>query len=790
MTVPRSIGVYDIERELGRGGMGVVYRGIDRRLDRAVAIKVLHDHLRRDATFFSRFEREAKALAALSHPNIASILALEESDGLWYMVLEFVTGRSLADRLSIGPIPLAEALDLNAQVVRAVEAAHRQRIIHRDLKPSNIHVRDDGMVKVLDFGLSKTMPDVGAETEAATLVAGAATVDGHMLGTPGYMSPEQARGRPVGPAGDIFSWGCILYECLTGGQAFGGESIADCVAAVLRSEPDWSAVPRETPRRVEDLLRACLAKRVEDRPASFGDVRRELELAIAETSTIGRSIAAIEMSRPTKRTTISTTNLPEPATAMVCRDRDVASIASKLETPGVVTLSGPPGHGRTRLAIAAARHVASAFEAGRWLVRCDRRLPPGATGSLLAAAMGAPEDRDHGLEHGLITTIGDRSILIVVDDAHVDATVVTLIEQLTESCPNLRVLATAPEGLGIAGERIHVVRPLASPSPTDESAISTPGSFEGAGMFMQRATALGSARPSPTEAATIATLCRKIGGSPLAIQLMASRPSSVSLDALSQQMDVRLRLTSAVPMTTPQQARLSAVSSWRLDLLSAAERAVFRRLRAFAGAFRPEALTAVCADSQSVSATAAIAAFQSLASSGIINEETPSTPSPGERRYRMSASLLAAAEDALDASGERSAVFDRHLRYYCDVASRHAPELNGRHGERALTAMIADLADLTAALWWGLTPGADSQACVRLAAALGPMWAAARQWRHGWGWLDRVLAMCVALGPSEDQARVLESAGRLAQAFGDEAGSEHALERSRAMLAALGKGSA
>ncbi len=788
MTVPRSIGVYDIERELGRGGMGVVYRGIDRRLDRAVAIKVLHDHLRRDSTFFSRFEREAKALAALSHPNIASILALEECDGLWFMVLEFVTGRSLADRLSIGAIPLAETLDISAQVVRAVEAAHRQRIIHRDLKPGNIHVRDDGMVKVLDFGLSKTLPDIGMESEAATVVAGGGTIDGHMLGTPGYMSPEQARGRPVGPPGDIFSWGCILYECLTGGQAFGGESIADCVAAVLRSEPDWSAMPRETPRRVEELLRACLAKRIEDRPASFSEVRNELETAIAETSTIGRSIAAIEMARPTKRTALPTTNLPEPTAAMVCRDRDVTAIASKLETPGVVTLTGPAGQGRSRLALGAARHVAGAFEGGRWLVRCDRRLPPGAVGSLLAAAIGAAEDRDRGLEAGLVAAIADRPILIVVDDAHIDATSVALMEQLAESCPGLRVLATAPEGLGVEGERVHIVRPLASPSPTDEAAVATPGSFEAAGMFMQRASAAGSARPSPAEAATIATLCRKIGGLPLAIQLMASRPSSVTLDALSQQVDVRLRLASATA-TTPQQARLSAVVSWRLDLLSSAERAVFRRLRAFAGAFRPEAVAAVCADGHIVSATAAMAAFQSLAAQGIINEETPHSPTPGERRYRMSATLLAAAEDALDEAGERPVVFDRHLRYFCDVASRHAPELNGRHGERALAAMVADLADLTAALWWGLSPGADSQACVRLAAAMGPMWAAARQWRHGWGWLDRVLAMCAAFEPSEDQARVLESAGRLAQAFGDEAGSEHALERSRAMLAALGKGS-
>lgn len=786
MSMPKTIGAYEIERELGRGGMGVVYRGIDRRLDRPVAIKVLHDHLRRDGAFFSRFEREAKALASLSHPNIASILALDECDGLWFMVLEFVTGRSLADRLSIGPVPMAEALDLNTQVARAVEAAHRQRIIHRDLKPANVHIREDGMVKVLDFGLSKTMPEVspeGASTEAATVV-GAATIEGHMLGTPGYMSPEQARGKPVGPAGDVFSWGCILYECLTGSQAFAGDSIADCVAAVLRSDPDWSALPRETPSRVEELLRRCLAKRAEDRPATVTEVRKELELAIAETSSIGRSIAAMESSRPKRRTAAPTTNLPEPSFGVVARDRDIAVLSQKLESPGVVTITGPGGHGKSCLALAVARSVAGKFEAGRWLVRCDRRLPPSASASLLAAGMGVAEDREHGLEAGLASAIGQQQVLLVFDDVDADAGV--LIERLVEACPEIRVLATSVDPLGIAGERMHPLRPLAAPSPTDQAALDTPGSFEAAGLFMQRMVAGGAARPSSAEAGVIATLCRKVGGSPLAVQLLSSRPSSVSMDALSHQIDVRMQLAAANPLTTVHQARLGSVIAWRLDLLTPVERAVFRRLRAFAGAFRSESVSHVCADGATVSATAAVAGFQSLVACGIVTQETPHSPGPGERRYRLSASLLAAADDALHEAGERSEVFDRHLRHMAEIAHRHAPDLNGRHGERALSALTADLADLMAALWWGLTPGADAAACVRLAAALGPTWAALRQWRTGWGWLDRVLAMCATHDPSEDQARVLESVGRLAQAFGDEAGSEHALERSRAMLVALG----
>lgn len=789
MTLPRTIGRYEIEQELGRGGMGVVYRAIDPRLERAVAIKVLHEHLLRDSAFFSRFEREAKALAALSHPNIASILALEESQGQWYMVLEFVTGKTLADRLVIGAMPVPESLDVTTQIARALEAAHRARIMHRDLKPANVYIRDDGMVKVLDFGLSKMLAAGGAEaltSEDATVVGGRATVEGQMLGTPGYMSPEQARGQPVGPAADVFSWGCVLYECLSGAQAFAGETIADCIAAVLRSEPDWSALPRETPTRVEHVLRACLAKRPDDRPASMTAVRAELELAVAETSSIGRSMAAIEAHRPTKRTSPVTTNVADSPWPLLCRDGDVSSILQKLSQPGVVTLVGPSGLGKTRMVIAVSRRAADQFPAGRWFVRADRRLPPGAVESHLAAVMRITEDRERGLTRGLLSSIGDEAMLIVIDDAQDEESIGAFVEAVAATCAHARILVVANEALGVSGERSHLIRPLAAPNPNDQSAIATPGSFEAAGLFMQRASTSGT-RPSAEDAPAIATLCRRVGGSPLAVQLLASRPESATLDAALQQFEVRLKLAAANPFMSPHEARLSAVVAWSLDLLSPAERVLFRRLRAFAGAFRPESIVPVCVEGELSSPTAASAAFQTLVARGIVVEEVPAVRTAGERRYRMSRSLTMAAESALAASGERAALFNRHLRCFADLAHQHAPSLTGQAGDRALAALVADYPDLLAAMSWALTPEADAHAGVRLAAALGPTWAALGQWRTGWQWLDRVLAVTASLGPSQDRAKVLEAAGRLAHAFGDDAGSEHAMRQSRDMLAALAK---
>ncbi|HEX4914053.1 MAG TPA: serine/threonine-protein kinase, partial [Vicinamibacterales bacterium] len=296
MTPNTRLGPYEITSQIGAGGMGEVYRARDSKLKREVAIKVLPDDVSADRERLARFQREAEVLASLNHPNIAHIHGLEESNGTIALVMELVEGEDLAQRLTRGAIPIDEALAIAKQIADALEAAHEQGIIHRDLKPANIKVRDDGTVKVLDFGLAKALePGVGnrepgaghtlansptitspAMTRLRQGYGGQATQPGIILGTAAYMSPEQAKGKVVDKRTDIWAFGCVLFEMITGRRAFDGEDVTDTIAAVVTREPDWSLLPAATTAGVRRLLARCLVKDRKQRLRDIGDAHHEL----------------------------------------------------------------------------------------------------------------------------------------------------------------------------------------------------------------------------------------------------------------------------------------------------------------------------------------------------------------------------------------------------------------------------------------------------------------------------------------------------------------------------------
>jgi serine/threonine protein kinase len=277
LAIGSHIGPYEIASPIGAGGMGEVYRARDTRLDRDVAIKVLPDALAADPERIARFEREAKTLAAFNHPNIAQIHGVEESGSVRALVMEFVDGPTLAERIARGPMPLDEALPIARQIAEALEAAHEHGIVHRDLKPANIKLSEDGAVKVLDFGLAKALdpssssgPHTGALTNSPTLTSPALmTGVGTLIGTAAYMSPEQARGRAVDKRTDIWAFGAVLYEMLTGRRAFDGDDVTDMIAAVVKSTPNWSALPPDAPAPLVRLVQKCLDK---DQRARVGDI--------------------------------------------------------------------------------------------------------------------------------------------------------------------------------------------------------------------------------------------------------------------------------------------------------------------------------------------------------------------------------------------------------------------------------------------------------------------------------------------------------------------------------------
>jgi eukaryotic-like serine/threonine-protein kinase len=301
LSTGTKLGFYEIVAPIGAGGMGEVYCARDAKLGRDVALKVLPEAFAHDAERMARFQREAKVLASLNHANIASIYGLEDSGGTHALVMELVEGPTLADRIKRGAIPVDESLRIAKQITEALEYAHERGIVHRDLKPANVSVTNDDVVKILDFGLAKALQDKATSFENAhiddllhrreNLIGDSASTDiansptlseimtrpGILLGTAAYMSPEQAKGKAVDRRADIWAFGCVLYEMLTGQMAFRGESATDTLAAVIKEEPDWSRLPVGTPIRVRVLLQRCLQKDPKQRLQAIGEARISLD---------------------------------------------------------------------------------------------------------------------------------------------------------------------------------------------------------------------------------------------------------------------------------------------------------------------------------------------------------------------------------------------------------------------------------------------------------------------------------------------------------------------------------
>ena len=321
---------YDVIALIGEGGMGQVYRATDTKLNRDVALKILPDAFAADPDRLARFQREAQVLASLNHPGIAQIYGTEEdkADGTRALVLELVEGPTLADRIAHGAMPIEEALPIARQIAEALEAAHEAGVIHRDLKPANIKVREDGTVKVLDFGLAKAL-DTAPESDPSqspTLTA-AATQMGVIMGTAAYMSPEQARGKPTDRRADIWAFGAVLYEILTGARAFQGEDVSMTLSSVLQREPDWSVMPLSVPAGLRTYLRRCLEKDLRERVQAIGDVRLAMEGAF---ETDGVSTGDVPVG-PVVVRSLWWRALPFGATAVIASL--IGSLAAGLLTP-------------------------------------------------------------------------------------------------------------------------------------------------------------------------------------------------------------------------------------------------------------------------------------------------------------------------------------------------------------------------------------------------------------------------------------------------------------------------
>jgi eukaryotic-like serine/threonine-protein kinase len=314
LMIGKTLGHYQISKQIGKGGMGEVYQAKDQTLGRAVAIKVLPEEFAKDADRIARLQREAKLLASLNHPNIAAIYGLEESNGTNFLVMELVEGQTLADGIKGGAIPVEEALKLALQISEALEAAHEKGVIHRDLKPANIKVTPDGKVKVLDFGLAKAyVGDQDLNLSNSPTLSDAATHRGVILGTAAYMSPEQARGKAVDKRTDIWAFGCVMYEMLTGQAAFQGEDVTEILAAIVKGGADLNLLPANIHPRMREVLIRCLQKDMRRRYSGIGDARYEIEQVLADPN--GAFLRSVQEVAPRAKLR---TALPWAITAILC----------------------------------------------------------------------------------------------------------------------------------------------------------------------------------------------------------------------------------------------------------------------------------------------------------------------------------------------------------------------------------------------------------------------------------------------------------------------------------------
>ncbi|HUE87676.1 MAG TPA: protein kinase [Vicinamibacterales bacterium] len=392
--IGRRLGVYEVQALVGAGGMGEVYRAHDTRLGRDVAIKVLPQAFTADADRLARFEREARMLATLNHPNIAAIHGIEESGGITGLVLEFVDGVSLDERIRQGRgsrsagLPLDEVVGIARQTAEALEAAHERGIIHRDFKPANIRMTPQGVVKVLDFGVAKALDDgrAGAAPVDLATVMAAATEAGLIVGTVGYMSPEQARGKPVDTRTDIWAYGCVIFELLTGQMAFGGDTASDVVAAVLEREPAWDRLPADTPPALRHLMKRCLEKDPRRRLRDIGEARIALEPPFALTAPNG----------------------PDQPPIAITRRMAISALAGAAAGAGVTFLGitrgpGAPARAAARFAIALPDgEVISSSHLRRIAISADGShaafnvVRPGGTGQILVRALNGLEMKPPG----------------------------------------------------------------------------------------------------------------------------------------------------------------------------------------------------------------------------------------------------------------------------------------------------------------------------------------------------------------------------------------------------------